>query len=80
MRGWGRQVVCVEGPWGKPQRSADPQSPRRPASDESRSVCLSVSLKPTEKAGPGGACHHPASPLDVTVVLCEQRWGALPGP
>lgn len=28
----------------------------------------------------GGPCHHPASPLDVTVVLCKQRWGALLGP
>lgn len=23
----------------------------------------------------GGPCCHPASPLDVTVVLCEQHWG-----
>lgn len=28
---------------------------------------------------PGGPCRHPASPLDVTVVLCERRWGALLG-
>ena len=47
----------------------------------SRGLCACQSVQNLqEKLGPGGACHHPASPLDVTVVLCEQRWGTPPGP
>lgn len=38
---------------------------------------LEVSPEPAEDTGAGGPCRHPASPLDVTVVLCERRWGAL---
>lgn len=50
----------------------DPQALRCRSSDDSEPVLANQPGNLQKMLEPGGPCHHQASPLDVTVVLCER--------